>query len=359
MNNAHTDDPPWGPADLEIKRVGRRFHVRWPERDVSVVATKPRRPSHSSLVRLNPHLHFSELYGSFHEFFIEGVSEAASFRVGKADVGIGEISPIGMFLFEPYYDRKEHGDEWGYLSTVQIANVAAASAEVYLLNALRVYGDHALDFPAVISFDRAKWWDEPTPKRIPSRVSFVTHDLEPLRFLYYGRREADHAAACVQFYRVLEFYAFFKLEGTVSALRHDQRLPDRDFLKRIASALSRDERTSITRFIESLATPRFLRAAVRAGLVTHPDERLFSAAAYDFRNAIVHAKYDYRSSIESQPVLQAAPHIGEWRRAFEQLARAAIDLASTRETQRKRPPNASLRPTRGPSPERARNGVAE
>lgn len=42
---------------------------------------------------------------------------------------------------------------------------------------------------------------DPDPTSIPG-------DIEPLRCFYFGSINAEPAAACIQFYRVLEYYAF-------------------------------------------------------------------------------------------------------------------------------------------------------
>jgi hypothetical protein len=129
----------------------------------------------------------------------------------------------------------------------------------------------------------------------------------------------------VQYYRILEFYAFFDLETNVSNLRHDRKIIDRDFLVKVANAMTRDERTPIIRLVDKLARTTLLRRAVKAGFITEPKGELLGSAIYNFRNAVVHAKYDQRDAIVAQPVLDQPSLTQEWRNILQELAKGAIE----------------------------------
>ena len=74
--------------------------------------------------------------GSFHEFFLFSENSAyLSFRIEDAEISLGDLTPLGKFIFDGEYKNDYHG-EWDYIPTIRLANVDRDELEVYLLNAL-------------------------------------------------------------------------------------------------------------------------------------------------------------------------------------------------------------------------------
>lgn len=328
------DPPAWESEHLEIRKEEHAYSITWRETGITVWASKPKEPEHKNLLRHTPTLKFHGMFGysigTYHEFFIGAVDNYAEFGLGKADVSIGDVSPLAIFLFGAYYHRKAHGDEWNYLSTVRIQNAPVEFAEMYLLNALQLFGDGYFEQPVVLPFGPVEWWEPAEPKALPERVTSIPVDIEPLRFFYYGRRETEHESACLQFYRVLEFYAFFEVQADVAKLRGNTALSDREFLTRVANVIFRNERTPIVRLVTRLAGKRLLARAVKAGLITQEQPELLGEALYAFRNSFVHAKYDQRALILSPSLLEEDSKLYEWRHILGQLAQSAIAKLSKR-----------------------------
>lgn len=324
------DPPGYHDEDhLTISEAEGLVTVSWPTLGVDIVVTKRQYPPLDEAARHTPGLQFYGQSGftidTYHEFFIEFVPEFCSFRLGSAAVSIGEVTPLAVFLFDQFHDRHYHGDEWEAVSTVRIVGASSEHAEAYLLNALRLYSDRYGIEPSTMRIAPVEWWDDEKEREAPTGLASVPIDLEPLRFDYHARRESDDSAACVQFYRILEFYAFFDLESSVAKLRNDPKLSDREFLVRVAGVIARDERTPVIRLVAKLARTPLLRRAAKAGLIAQPQAELLGSAIYDLRNSVVHAKYDQRAAIVAQPVLEQPSPTREWRHILQELAASAID----------------------------------
>jgi len=327
------DPPAWEPDHLQLRKVRRAYSVAWPLSGITLQSAKNENPHHADLLRRNPLLKFHHMFGysidRYHEFFVTSVEDYDEFRLGSARVSFGEVTPLAMFLFGAYYHRKAHGDEWGYLSTIRIENAPVDLVEAYLLNAMQVFGKHYYE-PTVIQFEPVEWWEPAQPTPVPEVITSIAIDIEPLRLFHHGRRETEHESACLQFYRVLEFYAFFELQAEVSKLRNDTFLSDRQFLLRVSVLAFRNERTPIVRLVSRLAGKRMLARAMKVGLISKADSELLGNALYDFRNSFVHAKYDQRSLILAPSPLEENATIHEWRHVFQELARVAIAKLSKR-----------------------------
>lgn len=218
--------PLWEADHLKIEEVGRAYAVTWPEGNVTIHSRKSDEPDHRDLLRRNPSLRFHGMFGyslsTYHEFFVGALDDYAEFKLGPVYVTFGEVTPLARFIFSADYHRKVHGDDWNYFSTVRLEGAAADLVEAYLLNALQVYDDAFFEQqPILLPFGPVEWSEPTEPKYLPKFVRSIPGDIEPLRFFYHGRRESEHESACLQFYRVLEFYAFLELQSEVATLRAD------------------------------------------------------------------------------------------------------------------------------------------
>ena len=112
--------------------------VSWPLIGIELLVTKREYPPHDEAMRHTPGLYFHGHSGysiqEFHEFFLQGLPEYCSFRLGTVAVSMGEITPLGIFLFDRYYDDDVHG-EWQDLASVRLIGVTSEYAEAYFLNA--------------------------------------------------------------------------------------------------------------------------------------------------------------------------------------------------------------------------------
>jgi hypothetical protein len=63
-----------------------------------------------------------------------------------------------------------------------------------------------------------------------------------------------------------------------------------------------------------------------AGLIQAADVGLLANGVYDFRNSIVHAKYDQKATITVDRLLDRPPHLAAWRKVLMELATEAMNL---------------------------------
>jgi hypothetical protein len=148
--------------------------------------------------------------------------------------------------------------------------------------------------------------------------------------MYYARTSAEPAAACIQYFRVLEYYAFFSLSRKLNAIRRDGDVSDREFFLQASQLLTKDEKGPIVKLIAESASIDVLSLAVESGLIARPEPNLLGSSLYDFRNSIVHAKHDYRVTVTVDPVVSAPTATNAWRRVLHQLARKALQSHASR-----------------------------
>jgi hypothetical protein len=136
----------------------------------------------------------------------------------------------------------------------------------------------------------------------------MLRDVDPLRFYYNGLAQSDDMAACIYFYRALEYFSFFTNATEISRLRHDAMTSDAEFSRKILELISRDEKGPIFRLISSIADGQLLEFARFMGLTKDVAPNTLCEAIYAFRNSIVHGKFSYGYSLLSGSVLAREPN---------------------------------------------------
>jgi hypothetical protein len=136
--------------------------------------------------------------------------------------------------------------------------------------------------------------------------------------------QSDDAAACIYFYRVIEYYSFFANKKQVTQLRHDTSLSEDDFAKQILQLLAKDEKGPFLKLINVIADDASLKHAVASGFIKDANSGLLGEAIYAFRNSIVHGKYSHGYSLQSSSVLAENRSLSDWRFILRGLARRAM-----------------------------------
>ena len=321
---------------LTIEPVDNLFRVTWDAVGIHFLSPVEIYPSIEELQKLNSSLVFHSTYGfsygKYHEIFVEGLPESLSLKIGHAEVTIGEPTPVAAYFFDNIHDEHIYGEEWGGVSTVRILGIERHCLEAYFINACHHYSTHYDIVPRAHRFGSIEHWeDDEKEVGITTGLLPAIIDIEPLRCFYHAKHESDDASACIQFYRVLEYYAFFDLQSQVSQARHDSALSGRDFLVKVASLLTRDEKTPLIRLVQRLSSSVILKEAVSCDLIEQPDAGRLGNKLYDFRNSVVHAKYDQRSSIVVDPVFNVASKTFVWRGILEGLAWKALETCGRRD----------------------------
>lgn len=322
---------------LDTSEYEKLYKTTWSQLALSVYHSEKEWPNQEDLLAHTPSLVFHGYsgfsLGQYSEFFIEPLPAAAALSFGTAGVTFGKVTPLAAHLFEAYRDEHFHG-EWEYMESVRIQGVVSETVEVVLLNAIRRYADRYDVQPRLTQVGPVSWMtDEEMDRLEPSEAEgpyLIPRDIEPLRCFYYGSVNADPAASCIQYYRVLEYYAFFSLGSKIATFRRDFSLSDRDFLLAVGQMLSRDEKGPLIQLVALLADPLILSEAADAKLISAPNVQLLGNALYDFRNSIVHAKYDQRSALVVDSVIAPLSPTKAWLSILEKLAKAAIDSSSSK-----------------------------
>lgn len=308
---------------------------------IEIYANKARWPDFKEIRKHTPeitfHNHFGYSVGLYHEFFINALPNNYSFVLGKADISFGEVTPMGIYLFDNYHDKWVHGESWESVNSIRMFGVYVDVAEAYLLNAIFKYRSRFRFKPELLIL-KPHWWEDSNNQNSDSenvnsyveeetspRFPPASIDIEPLRCFYHAIQESDNTSACVHFYKIIEFYAFFELQKEFSSMRHDHALSDRECLIKAAALMTREEKGPIIRLIVKLASPDIVKKAVSLNLLDKADPGILGSRLYDFRNSIVHAKYDHRASLVVDSVLEEVSLTTVWREIFEELALLAIN----------------------------------
>jgi hypothetical protein len=336
-------DPSASPEDdprLSYSKDGENIRIRWPLVSVDILYPEKRLfPSIAETAALNAgvmvaHDQMGYSIGHFHEFFVSTRNEiAAAFVMGGIEATFGRATPLAATLFESHRS-KYHGD-WSEIWTLRIFGARQQDLEAAVLNALLLYaheyGEVLSPYPFDDNFDD---WDEATDEPVVDEATHVVapivRDLEPLRFYFSGLAQADRIAACIYFYRVIEYYSFLTHENDLSRLRHDRSISDQDFAKRVLEVVVKDEKGAVFKLIASLTDEDLLAKAKASGLIQHATASHLADAVYSFRNSIVHGKFSYGFALSSPSLFGGDKATPNWNGLMAELAKRAIDRLGTR-----------------------------
>lgn len=341
-------DPPGNDFEaghLMEQTVDGGERVTWPLIGKSVFVPDQKGKSGSKIFHIdldtieqdNPQLTIHALggfsLGDYHEFFIGGAPAYRAYRFGAVEASFGEGSPLLARLFWNVYYEKYWG-EWSSCTSLRVTNCPLDLVERYVIAALLEYRNEIglllsvmqVDFNG-LDFDE-EFDGEPMGQGVVSAAAPVT-DLDPLRFYMTGL-SSDDEAACLAFYRVLEFYAFMQQASHVTALRRDGAVSDADFTRRTLELVSRDEKGPLFKLLGQITTPDILRAAKAGGIIDEARQERFNDALYAYRNAIVHGKFGAAFTLRSQSVLVPNGEGGRWRALLQDLAWAALQNLGTK-----------------------------
>ncbi|HEY9235231.1 MAG TPA: hypothetical protein VIP08_09380 [Phenylobacterium sp.] len=284
-----------------------------------------------TIEQTNPQLAIHRLggfsLGDYHEFFMHGVPAHRAYRFGSVEASFGEGSPLLARLFWGVFYEKYWG-EWSTNASLRITNCSLETVERYVIAAFLEYKKEIGFLPGIqqIDFGQLEFGEELDTEaegRGVVRAPPVVTDIEPLRF-YMAGLNSDDEAACLSFYRVLEYYAFMQQAVQVTTLRRDPTVSDADFTRRTLEIASREEKGPIFKLLGEITTPDILQAAVNGGVVKEARQTLINEALYAYRNSIVHGKFGSAFTLRSQSVLAPDAEAGVWRGLLQDLAWAAL-----------------------------------
>jgi len=318
-----------GEGHLEVQRLDDHFILRWPLIGAHVILAKDEsyydiRSAEALNADTFKNWDFSGFsLGDYHEFACNELESHVTFFISGAEVSFGYATPLFATLYGAYHD--EHFFEWDNLTTVRILKAERDQVEAIFINASLAYSNKFAVLPRVIClvFDYGlleKSEEQQSPAaahRLPPAVA----DLTALRFHYNGLVQIDSAAACLYFYRVVEYFAFLTYHKEIGSLRHNASLSDVDFTKRVMEIIStRDEKGPILRLVNQVADDSMLVKAIAAGILNSKDASVLGSQLYSFRNAIVHGKHAGGYVPETSSVISGDSTADRWRPVLQALS---------------------------------------
>jgi hypothetical protein len=149
-------------------------------------------------------------------------------------------------------------------------------------------------------------------------------DIDPIRFYYQGLSQTDTVAACIYFYRVLEYYSFLHNRKLMQRLRHDGSISEEEFAKQVLQIITKEEKGPLLQLVNAIADSESLDQAVATGLIKSSSSSLLGESIYAFRNSIVHGKLSYGHALHSTSVFLEDVSISAWRTILKRMAKRTI-----------------------------------
>jgi len=275
-----------------------------------------------------PHSNFGFTLSQYSEFLVAS-PEYCNFDMDGVEASFGEATPLAAMIFWPIHNRKVHG-EWQEFTSLRICGVGADLAEVAFLNAMTAYHEKFEFLPDITNLWPVEDWQAPDQKDQVHTAPPIITDIDPLRFYYNGLAQNDAIAACIYFYRTIEYFSFLTNAAEINMLRNDATTTDAEFPRKILRLITRDEKGPIFKLIASIADDKLLEYAKFMGLIKDAASSTLCDAIYAFRNSIVHGKFSYGYSLVSGSVLQHEPQIHYWRETLRSLAYSALEKCGSR-----------------------------
>ena len=288
--------------------------------------------------QLSFHGHHGFSLGRYSELFVLAGGERkepnrVAFTMGSMEGSVGDITPLAHLLFRRDHDDDLEG-ELSWFESLRLVGCTHENAERSLISAVlfleKEHGIRCQPFPV----GNAEWPDDAPGIEEPEHLTLprAFSEVEPLRMLFRVRLESDPASAFLQAYRTLEYFSVFQLEDQVARLRVDQGLSSRAFLLEVQKLIGRDERAALGRLVARLADPALLAKARDSALIAAATSDALTNALYDFRNSVVHAKYDQRTDLFSESIFSEESAARNWKSVCEDLAWKACISVSGRLT---------------------------
>ncbi|MFC3811381.1 hypothetical protein [Lacihabitans lacunae] len=244
------------------------------------------------------------------------------------EITIGELTPIGHYIFDIFHEYRYHGD-FEYFQSIRIYGCDSENVEVVLLNVLNKlifeynfsFNLLSLDIPDY-EYPEEKREDEVKIEKIKLKTNF---DLIPNRFFYKGLKENDSSNAFLDFYRILEYYSIIILESDVDKLRNDSTISKREFVLKMNRITNDNEKALLGKLIDRISDSILLKHCENQGLIDKDKPELLATKLYEFRNSIVHSKMNQKLMPIDISILETDEKLEKWEFVCRDLAHKAMN----------------------------------
>lgn len=261
------------------------------------------------------------------EFFINESYTDVDFNIRKHKVKVGRPSRIFQLLFNEVlgYTGVSHG--WDDITTISITKIDLGSIDTIMERAifeLSHVGDRTY-YPEIYHFTEHPMVIEPYHANDEVLIKDYSNGEyeEVIRFYNEGRRKEEP----LYFYRVLEYFFYINLKNQIfDHVRIYNKDQDENlFMKNIQSVFSKKEETLLTHLLENLEIDHDIEFAYNENLINENNKRIFIKALYEFRNSIVHSKFDFRTTINfPEYINRNGSSDNSWLYILESLAKKCI-----------------------------------
>jgi hypothetical protein len=253
-------------------------------------------------------------------------------KLGRVEASLGEPTPLMRYVFgQPVY-RNDYV-EWDAMATLRLYGTDRDAVERHVLQALLTFEEHLhknLDFHSLEPFEASdNATDDPILEPVVESPYLLILDIEPLRLFHKGILATDPEYAFLQFYRVLEYYSVLQHADEIARQRWDRAVSNIEYVRATLATIARDERALLAQLVNKTCAVSTLQTATRAGLIDRSDKGTLAVRLYEFRNTLVHAKYDLRASLHTEPLLEPTETTSRWVDVVKLLACGAIQACGT------------------------------
>ncbi|MED4524853.1 hypothetical protein P9257_11490 [Bacillus velezensis] len=264
------------------------------------------------------------------EFFINDNFTDIDFNIREHNVKVGRPSRIFQFLFNEVLGYKGVSDGWDDITTISINKIDIGSIDTIMERAI---------------FELSHVEDRTTQLYYPEIYHFTEHPIviepyhandevlikdyskgeyeEVIRFYNEGRRKEEP----LYFYRVLEYFFYINLKNQIfdHVGTYNKDGNEYFFMKNIQSIFTKKEETLLTHLLENLEIDQDIEFAYKENLIKENNKGIFIKALYEFRNSIVHSKFDFRTTINfPEYINRNGSSDNSWLYILESLAKKCI-----------------------------------
>ncbi|WP_340028488.1 hypothetical protein MHB71_00140 [Paenibacillus sp. FSL H7-0940] len=253
---------------------------------------------------------YSEFLLTYDSLFYFDSSFVEHYMIGDIIVEVSEPSSLYRLIFNSFAKDKGFGDQWESHKTVKLRGCKFADQEKTLQQILFLIAKyHApeyefiADYPTIVPYtphgEDAKWND---PEDKLANREFDKFLYTPVKYseplsLYNKAKKLEDP---ILYYRVLEYFFIInkKLEIKKSIESYNNADNLDTFIIEMSALYRKEESELLKNLLNNIEDiEHLIDYAKQKGLVDSLDVSTFSTKLYEYRNSIVHSKYDTKFKI--------------------------------------------------------------
>ncbi|TDL70404.1 hypothetical protein E2R58_15085 [Paenibacillus amylolyticus] len=253
---------------------------------------------------------YSEFLITYDSLFYFDPTFIEHYLIGEVNVEVSEPSSLYRLIFNSFTDDKGFGDEWINYKTVKLKDCTLADQERVLQQVLFLIAIYHApefefidDYPAIVPYtihgDDAKWND---PEEKLGNSVFDKYLYTPVKYLepialYNKAKKLDDP---ILYYRILEYFFIINKKNEIKkSIEKYNNVDDIDvFIVEMSALYRKDEPELLKNLLPNIeGIEHITDFAKQKELVDSLDVPTFATKLYEYRNSIVHSKYDTKFKI--------------------------------------------------------------